>query len=132
MVGTGSAAPLVMKAALTVSEGHGCQATSLAVSYLVNLLTVFFLDLANLVKTGIRFMFFATPVFWTSSNSNDFRVLLEHYNPASYYLKMSRQAFGIEPMWAPSWAAGLGITLPVCLAGLIAYQRSHRLVRNIK
>lgn len=106
--------------------------TSLAVSYLVNLVTVFFPDLANLIKTAVRFMFFATPVFWTAVDRGDERVFLERYNPAAYYVKMSRQVFGIEPIDWSIWMVGAAITAIVVIAGLIAYQRSHRFVRNIK
>lgn len=106
--------------------------TSLAVSYLVNLLTLFVPDLANVVKTAMRFLFFATPIFWEASDRTDIRGILEIYNPAAYYLNMSRQVFGIEPLDWTIWIVGVVITLIISLAGYIAYQRSHRFVRNIK
>jgi lipopolysaccharide transport system permease protein len=106
--------------------------TSLAVSYLINLLTVYVPDLANVVKAGVRFMFFATPVFWSAAERSDIRVVLERYNPASYYLKMGRQVFGIEPLAGHIWLTGGAISLVVCGVGLYAFRRTEGFVRNIK
>jgi lipopolysaccharide transport system permease protein len=106
---------------------------SLAMSYLVNLLTLFFPDLGNVVSTVVRLMFFATPVFWkVEDRTNDVRALLEIYNPASYYLMMMRQAFGVEPVQAYVWMVGALITLIVAGAGLFAYRQSSMFVKNLR
>jgi ABC-type polysaccharide/polyol phosphate export permease len=106
---------------------------SLALSYLINLLTLFFPDLGNLVSTVVRLMFFATPIFWrVEDRVNDPRVLLEVYNPASYFLMMMRQAFGIEPVQSFSWLVGGLITLVVALAGWYAYRQTNSFVRNLR
>src|SRR5690606_4635036 len=56
--------------------------TSISVSYLVNLTTIFFPDMSGLIKTGIRFMFFASPVFWiVGDGANHVRRFLAQYNP---------------------------------------------------
>src|SRR5690606_26321604 len=78
--------------------------TSLAVSYMVNLLTIQFHDLANVIKTAMRFLFFATPIFWASDERGDIRAALERYNPVAYYLHITRQVFGIEPVAWETWA----------------------------
>lgn len=106
---------------------------SLALSYLVNLLTLFFPDLGNVVSTAVRLMFFATPIFWrVEDRATDPRGLLEVYNPASYYLMMMRQAFGIEPVQAYSWGVGALITLVVALGGWYAYLRTNSFVKNLR
>ncbi len=106
---------------------------SLALSYLVNLLTLFFPDLGNVVSTGVRLMFFATPIFWrVEDRANDPRGLLEVYNPASYFLMMMRQAFGIEPVQAFSWLVGAIITLIVAVAGFFAYRQTSSFVKNLR
>jgi lipopolysaccharide transport system permease protein len=105
---------------------------SLATSYLTNLLTLFFPDLGNLVSAGVRLLFFATPIFWRAEGASDTRLLLEMYNPASYYLMMTRQAFGLEPIEVQVWLIGSIISLVVALAGFIAYQRSNSFVRNLR
>lgn len=106
--------------------------TSLAVSYMTNLLTLFFPDLGNVVGTIVRLMFFATPIFWKVESNSDSRVLLETYNPASYYLMMMRQAFGLEAFNATDWFIGAAITFVVSLFGFVAYARSNSFVKNLR
>jgi len=107
--------------------------TSLSVSYLVNLVTIFFQDMSNFIKTGIRFLFFASPVFWVADNgANSVRRLLVEYNPAAYYLDLSRQVFGIQALNGHIWLVATAMSLVLCVAGLVAYQWSASFVRNIK
>jgi lipopolysaccharide transport system permease protein len=106
---------------------------SLSMSYLVNLLTLFYPDLGNMVSTVVRLMFFATPIFWkVEDRVTDMRVLLETYNPASYYLMMMRQAFGIEPFNVQTWLIGAIISAIVAVAGMYAYRQSSSFVRNLR
>lgn len=107
-------------------------ATSLATAYLINIVTIFFPDLANLIKTGARFMFFASPIFWVASDSTGVRQFLSTFNPVSYYLGICRQVFGIEPFDATTWMTCFLISVLVCVAGYITYARTHSFVRNIK
>lgn len=106
--------------------------TSLAVSYLINLTTLFYPDLGNVIKTAVRFLFFATPIFWSASERTGIRPALERYNPAAYYLKMSRQTFGVEPLDWHVWLIGTTATVIICVVGLTAYRRTGGFVRNIK
>jgi lipopolysaccharide transport system permease protein len=106
--------------------------TSLAVSYLVNVLTIHFNDLANVVKTAMRFLFFATPVFWAAEDRLDIRGALERYNPASYYLHITRQVFGIEPLTWEVWALAVLVTVVCAVAGAIVYRQTNAFVRNLK
>ena len=105
---------------------------SLAMSYLTNLLTLFYPDLGNVVSTAVRLMFFATPIFWMVEDKSDVRALLETYNPASYYLMMMRQTFGVQPVEPVAWLVGSIITVIVALAGWFAYRQSSSLVRNLR
>ncbi|PMR73052.1 ABC transporter permease [Billgrantia endophytica] len=106
--------------------------TSIAVAYLINLMTVFYPDLAELVKTGTRFMFFASPIFWLAEERAGVRQFLSSYNPVSYYLGMIRQVFGIEPFSTRTWLFTLIISSVLCLTAFVAYFRSRDFVRNIK
>jgi ABC-type polysaccharide/polyol phosphate export permease len=106
--------------------------TSIAVSYVVNLTTIYFPDLANVVKTGVRFLFFATPVFWAAEDRGGVRAALEHYNPASYFLHVTRQAFGIEPLNGEVWAVAAGLGAAACLIAAVAYRQTNAFVRNLK
>jgi ABC-type polysaccharide/polyol phosphate export permease len=105
---------------------------SLALSYIVNLVTLFYPDLGNLISTVVRLMFFATPIFWTVESGSDARVWLEALNPAAYFLMMMRQSFGVEPFVLNEWLIGGLITLIVAAVGYLAYQRSSSFVRNLR
>jgi ABC-type polysaccharide/polyol phosphate export permease len=109
-------------------------ATSLAVSYLVNVITLLVPDLRNLIRTAIRFLFFATPIFWTAAERNptDIRYVLETINPVAYFLRMLRQVVAVEPLAWETWAISLGITLVTSVIGLVVYRRTSSMVRNLK
>jgi ABC-type polysaccharide/polyol phosphate export permease len=106
--------------------------TSLGLSYLVNLVTLFFPDLGNLISTGMRLMLFATPIFWTVESGTDARVWLEALNPAAYFLMMMRQAFGLEAFVLHEWLIGALITLIAAVVGYYAYRRSASFVKNLR
>ena len=108
-------------------------ATSLAVAYIVNLTTVAFPDLATLIRTGTRFVFFASPIFWTPADDGmGIRQVLVTYNPVSYFLGMIRQCFGLEAFSALTWGISLSMGGLLCLVGWIAFSRSESMIRNIK
>ena len=106
--------------------------TSLAVSYLVNVVTINFQDLANVIRTAMRMLFFATPVFWAAEDRQDFRAVLEKYNPASYFLHITRQVFGIEPVNWEVWGVAALATAICAIAGVIVYRQTNAFVRNLK
>lgn len=106
--------------------------TSLAVSYLVNIATIFFPDVSTLIRTGTRFLFFASPIFWVASETSSVRQFLVQYNPISYYLGMTRQVFGSAPIEAGAWIGSLAISLTLCAVGYFTFARSKSFVRNIK
>lgn len=107
--------------------------TSLGAAYLVNTITILFPDLKMVFRVGTRFMFFASPVFWSAAETTGGpRILLMHYNPAAYYLSLPRQVFGIEPLDAKAWLVSAIISAIVCLTGYLAYHHSQGFVRNLK
>lgn len=107
-------------------------AASISISYVVNIITIFFPDLSALIKTATRFLFFISPVFWVSTSAKGVRHILLIYNPVSYYLSMGRQVFNIHPLNTNDWIIGTLITLLLVLIGLTAYFLSSGFVRNIK
>ncbi|WP_048649307.1 ABC transporter permease [Nitratireductor soli] len=107
--------------------------TSLGAAYLVNTMTIFFPDLKAMFRVGTRFMFFASPVFWSAAaTGTGLRVMLVQYNPAAYYLSLPRQVFGIEPLDANTWLTATIISAIVCMTGYLAYHHSQGFVRNLK
>lgn len=107
--------------------------TSLAIAYIVNICTIFFPDLDALFKMAIRFMFFASPVFWGAEGAiTGFRAILVKYNPAAYFLSIFRQTFGIVPFDLWTWGVAITISLVVVVAGYFCYISSESFVRNLK
>ena len=108
--------------------------TSLAISYVINVMAVLIPDLQNLVKTAVRLFFFASPVFWFAGDidSSDVRNVLTTYNPAAYYLDLPRQAAGIVPVNATDWLVALVMTTVLCIAGFITFRWSNQFIRNIR
>lgn len=106
--------------------------TSIAVSYLVNIVTVLVPDMATLIRTSTRFIFFASPIFWIASERTGVRQLLSQYNPVAYFLGMVRQVFGIAPIESAAWIGSACICGLACVVGYAAFSRSKSFVRNIK
>lgn len=107
-------------------------AASVSTSYLVNVITIYFPDMALMIKTAVRFVFFASPIFWIADDAEGVRGLLSTYNPAAYFLSMSRQVFGIEPFALHIWLISSLLTLFLAAVGMIAYRRTEGFVRNVK
>lgn len=107
--------------------------TSLAVSYLVSVAAILVPDLGKLIKTGTRFLFFLSPVFWAvGSTDQPIRLAIYGINPITYYLEVIRQAFGVEPVSAHSWFIASAITVAVTLGAWVLFSKTRSMVTNIK
>lgn len=106
--------------------------TSLALAYLVNLVTIIFPDMGAIIRTGVRFVFFASPVFWVYDGVAGVRQLLATYNPVSYYLALSRQVFGIEAPSLQTWLVAATISFILMVLSALAFSRTKAIVTNIK
>lgn len=105
---------------------------SLGGAYLTNIITVLYPDMKTAVKVGARFMFFASPVFWSVDGSHGTRAILAYYNPVAYYLSAARQVFGLQPLEPVAWTVTTLISIGVAIAGYLAYLSSQSFVRNFK
>lgn len=106
---------------------------SLATAYLVNLLVISHPDLDAIFEVAVRFMFFASPVFWGAEGSaTGLRAVLLDYNPVVYFLSVFRQAFGITPVAPLDWIISGVISAVICASGWIAFLRTRDFVRNLK
>jgi len=102
-------------------------------AYLVNIVTILFPDTRALFQVGVRFLFFASPVFWSANEvTGGVRGLLTTYNPVSYFLSMARQTMGIQVFNPTDWLIALAVTAAICAAGTLAYLGSRNFIRNLK
>lgn len=108
--------------------------TSLAVSYVVNVVTVLVPDMGNLIRASVRFLFFVSPVFWTADHvgAGDLRQILRTWNPASYFLDLPRQAVGISALRVDDWAVAAAVTAVLAALAAACYAWSHSFIRNIR
>jgi len=106
--------------------------TSVAVSYMVNLVTIIYPDTGAIIRTAVRFIFFASPVFWTYEGTGGLKHLLATYNPVSYYLGLNRQVFGIEPLAIKPWLIAAAISVVLMAVSAFAFSRTKSIVTNIK
>ena len=81
-------------------------------------------DLAHMIRAGMRFLFFATPVFWYVDGLGD-RDFLGLVNPFTHYLELVRAPLTGETASMLSWAVVLAIDA-ACLALLAATYSSLR------
>lgn len=107
-------------------------ATSVATAYLVNLITILFPDMGAVIRTSVRFIFFASPVFWVYDGVGGVRHLLATYNPVAYYLRITRQVYGIESFSLRTWLIALAISAFLTVLSALVYSRTKSLVTNIK
>lgn len=106
---------------------------SLATAYLVNLMVISYPDLDAMFEVGVRFMFFASPVFWGSEgDATGLRAVLLEYNPVVYFLSVFRQVFGITPFASLDWIISGVVSAVICGSGWIAFLRTQDFVRNLK
>lgn len=107
-------------------------ATSVSLAYLINLVTIIFPDMGAIIRTAVRFVFFASPIFWVYDGVGGIRHLLATYNPVSYYLSLNRQIFGIQPLQLSSWLVVTIISAVLMVLSTLIFSRTKTIVTNIK
>lgn len=106
--------------------------TGFGLSFLVNVVCLFWPDLEKVIHTSTRFLFFLSPVFWIyRPGEGGFRYLLITFNPVTYWLDIIRQAIGVAPLDLSAWTTCLLISSAVCATAYLAYHRTLNLIRNI-
>ncbi|GLQ54968.1 ABC transporter permease [Devosia nitrariae] len=73
--------------------------TAVPVQLLLGMLCVFSRDLQQFINTGIRLLFFATPIIWMPA-PNTVLAQVSYYNPFSYFLSLFRTPIleGVIPL----------------------------------
>ena len=84
-----------------------------------------FRDFTHLLRAGMRFLFFATPVFWYVDGLDD-RAFLADYNPFTHFLEIVRAPLIGESASLISWAIVLLINVVGIGIMCVMYNRLRR------
>ena len=84
-----------------------------------------FRDFTHLLRAIMRFLFFATPVFWYADGLND-QAYLANYNPFTHFLEIVRAPLIGEPVSLTSWAVVLAINAVGIGIMIAMYSRLRR------
>ena len=106
MVITGTPAKPVML--LAVPGLVTLVATTLWAVPLLGFIGTRYRDFTHLLRAVMRFLFFATPVFWYVDGLND-RAYLANYNPFTHFIEIVRAPLIGEPASLTSWAVVLAL-----------------------
>lgn len=82
-------------------------------------------DLAQMIRAGMRFLFFATPVFWYADGLGD-RDYLAQLNPFTHYLELVRAPLTGETATLVSWA----VVASINAVGLAAFAATYSPLRR--
>ncbi|MEO1251515.1 MAG: ABC transporter permease [Pseudomonadota bacterium] len=90
---------------------------------ILGVLNAFMRDLEFLTPTVMRFLFFATPIFWKGDEG--FRKILADYNPFSYFLEIVRATVNGEIASLQTWVV-VGVITALCFSLAIWLQQRFR------
>ena len=82
-------------------------------------------DMAQMIRAGMRFLFFATPVFWYAEGLGN-RDFLADLNPFTHYLELVRAPLTGETAPLVSWA----VVAAINAAGLAAFAATYSPLRR--
>lgn len=84
-------------------------------------------DLYHAVQTGMRLVFFATPILWMP-RGNERLSLIANFNPFSHFLAIVREPLMYDRVPMDSWSLVLAINATGLLAGAIVYAWTRKRV----
>ena len=97
----------------------------IGVSFIISTLAVYVKDLKNIWSTLTRFLFFATPIFYSARLKLPFEV--NNYNPMYYFMTMGRQALiyhEIPEYWMI--LAAIGVSVLMLFIGLFIFNKAKQ------
>ena len=98
--------------------------TSAVMVPVVGIIGAKFRDFPFAVQSTVRFLFFASPVFWKPDMLGT-RAFMAHYNPVTHYLAIVREPLLGQPASLFSWQVVLSSTLILTLAFFVLYHKSR-------
>lgn len=105
---------------------------TLGIGYFLASLGVFIRDLGVTVGIGVTVLFFLSPIFYpVQAVPEQFRLFIQ-VNPLALFVEDARRValWGRAPDW-PWFAAGLGVSLAVFIAGFIWFMKSKKTFADV-
>jgi ABC-type polysaccharide/polyol phosphate export permease len=99
--------------------------TSLWVAAILAPLCARWRDLYHTVQTGLRLVFFATPILWMPRGSGRL-ALIAHLNPFSHFVAIVRDPLMYDRVPADSWTLVLCVNAVGLVAGVLVYAGTRR------
>jgi ABC-2 type transport system permease protein len=91
-------------------------------------LVVFFRDLERATKLALRFLFYASPIIYSTNNLPESLHLLAAFNPLSGIFGLYRSAFFPDQLDLLEVLVGAGMSLLILGVGLLVFRSSERAV----
>jgi ABC-type polysaccharide/polyol phosphate export permease len=86
-------------------------------------------DIHHAVQTGLRLIFFATPILWMPADSGKL-AMIARLNPISHYIAIVREPFIYDRIPVESWIIVLAFNIAGFAIGLFAYAATRRRVAH--
>jgi len=103
--------------------------TSIWLAAILAPLCVRYRDLHHTVQTGMRLIFFATPILWMPADSGKL-AMIARLNPISHYIAIVREPLIYDRIPLESWIIVLAINAAGFAIGLFAYAATRRRVAH--
>lgn len=103
--------------------------TSLWLSAILAPLCARYRDFHHAMQTGMRLVFFATPILWMPQQSGRL-ALIASWNPLSHFVAIVREPLLYDRLPVDSWAVVLAINAIGLMVGTVAYASTRRRVAH--
>jgi ABC-type polysaccharide/polyol phosphate export permease len=103
--------------------------TSLWLSAVLAPLCACFRDFHHAVQTGMRLIFFATPILWMPEQSGRLAIIAK-WNPLSHFVAIVREPLLYNRLPSDSWTVVLAVNAIGLLLGVMVYAFTRRRVAH--
>ena len=103
-----------------------------SVTWIVSVLCAVYKGLGGIVSLGMRFLFFASPVFWSVDTlSNNSKMILYLYNPISYLLSSFRQIVLIQSIELYNLIISIALIVLITVVSATLYLLVGKQIKNV-
>ena len=103
--------------------------TSVWLSAILAPLCARYRDLYHMMQTGMRLIFFATPILWMPAASGRL-AMIANANPLSHFVAIFRDPLMYNRVPMDSWRIVVAINIVGLLGGIVAYAATRRRVAH--